>query len=88
MACTIVDWQAVMREYELVRLNGYAMDREEATEGGICIGVPIRLAGSTVKSAISVSVPSSRMTAEREKEILEGLLSTANEVTGLLLRRR
>ncbi len=85
---TIIDRQAVMREYELVRLNGYAMDREEATEGGICIGVPIRLDGSTVRSAISVSAPSSRMTAEREKEILEGLLSTANEVTGLLLRRR
>jgi DNA-binding IclR family transcriptional regulator len=83
---TIIERRAVMDEYELIRRNGYATDREEATEGGICFGVPIRIEG-VVRSSISISIPASRMTAGRDREIIDVLLRAADEIAVAIARK-
>ena len=57
---TITDLGALMRELELTRRRGYALDNEEQELGVRCIAVP--LAGAPTLSAISVSGPSGRLT--------------------------
>lgn len=74
---TIVDRRVLADEYAKIRSCGYAFDRQETILGGICISAPIPDADKHVVAAISVSTPVMRMTAEREKAIIEGLQETA-----------
>ena len=74
---TICDRQALLAEFDRIRQQGYAMDREESVAGGICIGAAITLDGSPVTSALSVSTPVVRMTPERELEITRAVLDAA-----------
>lgn len=52
--------------------RGYAIDDEENTPGLKCFGVPLRYS-NPVMDAISCSVPLSRLSFDREQEIIEGL---------------
>jgi len=81
---TKVDRQAVMAELALVRKQGFAVDREEAAEGGICIGAPIRSASGAAIAALSVSTPVSRMTPEKEQVITQAVTAAAAEIASLL----
>src|SRR5262245_52303256 len=63
---TVVDRQALLAEFEQINARGYAIDREEAVKGAVCIGVAIRSKGRVVAS-ISISVPVARMAPEREQ---------------------
>lgn len=74
---TVCDRQALLAEFDRVRQQGYAMDREESVAGGICVGAAITLDGSSVTSAISVSAPVVRMTSDRELEITRAVLDAA-----------
>lgn len=74
---TIVDRHALADEFDKVRLQGYAFDRQESVLGGICIGAPITTGGSEVIAAVSVSTPQLRMTSEREAEITRVLVQVA-----------
>jgi DNA-binding IclR family transcriptional regulator len=76
-AHTICDRQALLAEFDRIRSQGYALDREESVNGGICIGAAITLDGSSVIAALSVSTPVVRMTPERELEITRAVLDTA-----------
>lgn len=80
---TLRDRGAILAEFERVREANYAEDREEASEGGICFGVPIRSADGRVRAGVSVSSVASRMTPERERDIIEELLKTARELAAL-----
>jgi len=77
---TLVDRRAILAQLEEIRACGYAADRQEAAEGGICLGAAIRPEGKRVVAAISVSTPLARMTAEREQEIIQGVLDTASRM--------
>jgi IclR family acetate operon transcriptional repressor len=72
-------------EFERIRAQGYAFDREESVIGGICIGAAITLDSSSVTAALSVSTPLPRMTQERELEITRAVLDVAR-VAALELR--
>src|SRR5581483_4015440 len=63
---TIVDRQALHIEFEKIRQQGYAFDRGEAVEGGICVGAPILSESGSVCTAVSLSVPVIRMNEKRE----------------------
>jgi DNA-binding IclR family transcriptional regulator len=65
------------KDLQLTRERGYSVDDEENTVGLRCFGValPIR-AGLT--DALSCSVPIERLTADREREIITALKSTAD----------
>jgi DNA-binding IclR family transcriptional regulator len=57
-----------------------ARDREESIRGGICYGAAIQAQGKPVKAAVSVSTPTTRMDAVREKEIRAAVLEAAAEI--------
>lgn len=76
---TVIDRQALKLEFERIRARGYAVDREETTIGGICIGAPITANGAPVFAAVSVSTPLVRMTPERERAIIEAVRDTARQ---------
>ncbi|MGH9431895.1 MAG: IclR family transcriptional regulator [Terriglobia bacterium] len=77
---TIVDRDALLEEFKLVRARGYAVDREESAAGGICVGVPICLGAGRAVAALSVSTPKVRMTAEKEQEIAQTLKESARRI--------
>jgi len=76
---TVIDRQALKLEFEQIRARGYAVDREETTIGGICIGAPITAGGAPVFAAVSVSTPLVRMTPERERAIIEAVRDIARQ---------
>ena len=78
---TIVDRQALMNEYAIVRKQGYSFDRQETVLGGICIAAPVSARDERVVAAISVSTPLVRMNDRREAEIVEALVETAQRAS-------
>jgi DNA-binding IclR family transcriptional regulator len=70
-AATLVDEGELRRDLAAVRERGYAVDREENTEGITCFAVAVPLAAPAV-DAISVSVPTTRLQDQTEE-----LVSTA-----------
>jgi DNA-binding IclR family transcriptional regulator len=77
---TIVDRQRLFAEFNDIRRSGVACDREESIHGGICFGAAIQTPGKTVKAAISVSTPTTRMDRSREKEVREAVSEAAAEI--------
>jgi DNA-binding IclR family transcriptional regulator len=80
---TITDRTALFAEYERIRQQGYAFDREEASEGGFCVGAPIRVEGKPVNSAISVSIPLIRHSQEMEDLMVTGVVETAQAIAAI-----
>lgn len=77
---TITDEAELLAELETIRERGYALNKEESTEGLIAIGVPL-VPGDTVIGACSVAGPRHRMDDERLREDISGmLLSVVNEL--------
>ena len=74
---TVCDREPLLAEFERIRAQGYAIDREESVTGGVCIGAAITLDGSHVTAALSVSTPVVRMTPERELEVTRAVLDAA-----------
>jgi DNA-binding IclR family transcriptional regulator len=77
---TIVDRQALLAEFESIRVRGYSTDREESVAGGICIGAPIRVGDGRVVAALSVSTPKVRMTPDREQEVIQAVMESARQI--------
>jgi DNA-binding IclR family transcriptional regulator len=62
-----------------IRERGYAIDREENTEGIVCVAMAMPLRRPAV-DAISLSVPSTRLDAGVEDRIVEALRAAAEQV--------
>ncbi|MGD0128341.1 MAG: IclR family transcriptional regulator [Terriglobia bacterium] len=77
---TITERAALLAEFARIRNQGYAVDREEATEGGICVGAPICCEGKPVVAALSLSLPLVRFNAELEEAIVSAVTSTASAI--------
>ena len=61
---TINDAAVLEEEFQRVREQGYAVDREESTMDGCCFGVPIRTSSDEVRAATSISMPKTRVADE------------------------
>ncbi|WJV53263.1 IclR family transcriptional regulator [Pectobacteriaceae bacterium CE90] len=59
---TIIDRDAYLKELELVRQNGYALDNQENEQGVRCISVPIWNHSRQIIAAISMSTLTNRVT--------------------------
>jgi DNA-binding IclR family transcriptional regulator len=82
---TITDRNELDREFESVRAQGFAIDREETIPDGNCFGVPIRAEAGEVVAAISLSLPKARLRdARHEKAILAALKATADHISAEL----
>ena len=78
---TITDQNDLEREFESVRLQKFALDREECHYDGICFCVPIFGTNKRVSAAISASLPKTRLRdAEHEEAILAALRATAEQI--------
>ncbi|GII33255.1 IclR family transcriptional regulator [Planotetraspora mira] len=84
---TIVDHDRLITDLHRVRKRGYAVDREENTEGLRCFGVALHITDPP-RDAISCSVPVPRLTAEREKDIVACLLEARERIERSALRQR
>jgi DNA-binding IclR family transcriptional regulator len=78
---TMVDRLALLKEYQKIREQGWALEREETAAGVCCLGSPIFNENRHVVAAISVACPLIRITPERETEISRELLKTAQEAS-------
>lgn len=77
---TITDEQALRRELDAVRRNGYALDNIEHEYGVRCVAVPLYNGKGQVEQAVSISGPSPRMTDKKIERCLELLRSGAEYV--------
>jgi DNA-binding IclR family transcriptional regulator len=78
---TITDRTELFEELDVIRERGYAVNKEESTDGLRAVGVPVMDGSGDLLGALSVSGPSHRMKGEWfESEIPDLLLGTANEL--------
>ncbi|WP_433497365.1 IclR family transcriptional regulator [Sphaerimonospora sp. CA-214678] len=84
---TITDPVRLLADLAQVREHGYAVDREENTEGVRCFGVALRVTDPP-RDAISCSVPIPRLTDEREQEIADCLYEARDRIERLAVRQR
>lgn len=76
---TIGDRQALFRELDRIRNQGYAISDEEINEGVIGIGVPLLDWRSMPVGALSITAPKSRLTDDRLRELIELLRRAGDE---------
>ena len=82
---TITDRAELQREFDKIREQRFATDREECVEAGTCFAVPIIGPNDSVASAISTSIPNMRIRDEQqEKEIVAILRAAAEKLTRAL----
>lgn len=81
---TLLTPNEVLQELNVVRQQGYAMDREELEYGLVCLGVAlVDLRGHPV-GAISISGPASRMQKEECERYSSYLIDSAKQINNLL----
>lgn len=78
---TITDLDALEREFEDIRRQGYALDREELQEGIVCIAAPIRDHTGRVTAALGLSAPAIRMGSDRVSELACLLVEASGRVS-------
>lgn len=81
---TITDRKKLFDEFEEIREKFIAGDREESIRGGICFAAPVRCEGRPVVAAISLSTPTIRMDAARERDIQAALVEAAASIASRL----
>ncbi|MDD4389749.1 MAG: IclR family transcriptional regulator [Eubacteriales bacterium] len=81
---SIADGKALIKELELIRERGYAVDDEETEIGLTCYGVPIIDASGNPIAAISSSGPTSRMAANHEKYV-KVLQESVKKISGSVM---
>lgn len=80
-ANTIVDESRLQQEFEDIRCRGHAVDAEENTLGGRCLGAPLLDGSGTAFAALSVSMPTSRhKTESMQRRIVEALRESVEVV--------
>ena len=67
-----------------VRVNGYAMDKEELAIGLICIAMPIRDYTGRIVAAVSVSSAASTVTEDKKRLILHELTACCGNISKAL----
>jgi IclR family transcriptional regulator, KDG regulon repressor len=81
---TITTINALKKELETVRTNGYALDREESMPGAFCVAAPILNSSETPVAAISISGPTIRFNEENLPEMKDALLKAVAEIQAKL----
>jgi IclR family acetate operon transcriptional repressor len=70
-----------------IRKLGYAIDREENELGCVCYAAPIFGTGPQPIGALSVSIPTSRLTSRLDLEIPEAVLSSGMRISAKARRQ-
>lgn len=78
---TIVDEAEFLKEIEKVRLQGYALDLEEWSNGINCIAAPLYDSKGEIIAGISISGPTSMYPAEKILEHVPVLIEYAHRIS-------
>lgn len=78
---TITDPDTFVKELQLVRRHGHALDREEFRHGVVCVGAAIRNHLGAVVGAISASAPTQRATDLHLGRMREGVIAAARALS-------
>ena len=81
---TLCSRETLVKSLERVRRRGYAIDDEEIEIGVRCVGAPIFNEDHRAIAAVSVSGPSSRITAQSVPGIAEHLLRCCCDISACL----
>lgn len=82
---TITDENDLVREYQSIREQGFAADKEEVFLEGICFSAPIYKRNGQVAAAASISMPKIRLrNAEHEASIVLAVRATAKQISSEL----
>lgn len=84
---TIVNLELYLKELNEAKQKGYAIDKEEFSEGIYCIAVPVRNFKGEIVAAISISAPSIRMDLDVQEKILDGLKKAGEKLSQYLGHR-
>jgi IclR family transcriptional regulator, KDG regulon repressor len=80
-AATVTGKETLLADLEDTRKRGYAIDREEAVQGMVCIGAPIFQRDGCVAGAISVSGGTAKVLGDKTESLAEELMKTAAEIS-------
>ncbi len=83
-ANTITDREALCRECEKIRVQGYAIDNEEYVEGVYCIGAPIFDGNGKCVAALGIMYLKYRYDGETEKNGIEAVKRAAEQISRML----
>ena len=78
---TITTQEGLMLAAEEIRAEGWGRDEREHEETIRCIAAPVFGPGDAVVAAVSVSVPTSRLSAEQLEQYVPQLLEATREIT-------
>jgi len=81
---TITDPAELRREYERIRVAGYAKSEEESMEGVVGYAVPIRDHAGGLAAAVHASVLTNRATKAHERKLLASARKSAEQIEKLL----
>ena len=82
---TITNRRRLLEELSEVRRQGFAVDREENEIGAVCFGSPILGRGDLPIAAVSVSVPSARLTTKLDLAISDAVTQAAKGIAQRLM---
>lgn len=81
---TITDIDKLEREFDAVRSQGYALDREEAVIGAYCIAAPVRDHRGEVVAAVSISIMVTHSASNDEPRLIAAVQATAGSISARL----
>lgn len=82
---TLTTREALFEELEEIREQGYALDMEERAEGVRCVAAPVITNDGTVRGAVSVAGPASRMRGEYLESTVPDMVKRAANVISINL---
>ena len=80
---TLTNWDALEREFETIREQGYAFNDEERLIGMRAVGAPVLGDDDEVLAAVSVSGPTTRMNGEWYREEVPEIVTQAARIIGI-----
>lgn len=81
---TITTLEALKKELDLVRKNGFALDNEECELGARCVAVPIKDYTGRIVAGVSITGVVNYMTQELIDSRLESLTAAAESISEIL----
>lgn len=85
---TIQNKETLEKELEKIRMQGYAVDREEIAYGVCCVAVPVFGIGKRVRYSIGISGTVAHMTEEKVRLYVERLNYAARKISRELTNGR
>jgi len=82
---TITTKDKLLKEFEVIRKNGYAIDNMEHEFGIKCVAAPIFNSTGKIVAALSLSGPSLRFSQERITELAGAIVAYSKEISKLIL---